>query len=781
MEAHRVNDTDHHGVNRPWRRKARWLLADLPLACLMAVALCIVLTLVVLNGRLISVPDQYLGAVRSSLKDAVPGFEVTFQSADIGLDNALHPRVVLRDVALTPIEGDTLLGLKSVDITLDGSSILRGQAKPAAVAFAGGLIEMQRDATGDFNLGMQSGSGSFQANSLADVFDQVEAAFDVPAFDTLTSVLINGLTLRYSDLRARENWTFDGGRFQVSRAADGTSLRMRTDLALLTGAGVPATLAVSYRRDGTQAATLTADLDGVSARDIAGQSPALAWLALVDAPISGSLRTQIDPAKQSPLFATLNFGQGELLPDANENRFKFSQAKTYFTYDPTDARLDIHTLNISSDWGELEAQGYALIRGDEYIVSAVSDVLQIASRGAMRVALPVRTAGVDLRASLDPVRIDIGQAFANIHDSSIHASGVMFDDAGVWRQNIDLTADVLPLSDVLKYWPETTAPKLRGWVTQNITQGTLLDVAAGLRSATGQSPQTYATFGFKDAEFRYMKDLPVVRNGRGHGSVIGKTVDLMLTAGAIDFQDKGMLQVAGSAMHLPDVSIRPNFARFDVKLDGPLSALLTGLDRKPFHVFSRTGRSPDVGSGWATADIAVAMPLRRGLKPDEIIYEASGTVRNFKSNVLVPGQILTAQRLAVRASGQGVSIAGPATIGAVSGDVRWSTIKGVSGSEVSANLRVNDAGLRQFNIKLPAGTLRGATSADVKIVLKPERAPAFNISSNLQGLGISIPALGWRKSADQNGNFMIRGMFAKTPTVERFALQARGLSVDGTL
>ncbi len=62
-----------------------------------------------------------------------------------------------------------------------------------------------------------------------------------------------------------------------------------------------------------------------------------------------------------------------------------------------------------------------------------------------------------------------------------------------------------------------------------------------------------------------------------------------------------------------------------------------------------------------------------------------------------------------------------------------------------------------FGIDLPAGYLGGSAPSTLALVLEKGQRMTYEISSELRGLGLSVPALGWEKPRGQGGSLTIAG------------------------
>jgi hypothetical protein len=60
-------------------------------------------------------------------------------------------------------------------------------------------------------------------------------------------------------------------------------------------------------------------------------------------------------------------------------------------------------------------------------------------------------------------------------------------------------------------------------------------------------------------------------------------------------------------------------------------------------------------------------------------------------------------------------------------------------------------------------------------------APAFRLTSDLSGLTLALPQVGWRKGAETSGRLEVEGRLGPAPEVTRLLLDAPGLTAEGRL
>ncbi len=718
--------------------------------------------------------------VTERLQQAAGDNQLTFQSAEIGLSDGLHPRVVLRGAALADSEGAPILDVATVDLSLDFESIIFGQAHPRHIYFSGGLIDLVKNRDGSFDLGFQTDDAAVQSTDIQGFLAQMNAGLSHDAMTRLVAAQVDGLTVRYTDHQSNRSWTFDGGRFTLDRNRNG-QVQTRLDLAVLTGRGDPATLAFSLDQTAVDRAAVTAHLDGIPAQDLAEQAPALQWLSLVDAPLSGSLRTELADGAAGPVNATLDFGQGQIrVSDDDADGISFSRAKTYFAYDPSQQRLDISEIALSSDNGAFEGQGYALLQDGQFIVHLGADQARLPSVAGVA---PIDVAGLimDLRLRPDPFKLEIGIAQAAIGTGHLKITGALEQVQGTINTHLDATIDAVDALSIIEHWPDDMRPRARGWFEKNITAGQLTDVVVGVRQRTGQDRRVFATFGFQDAAVGFLNALPPITDAQGHGSFDGQALTLSMVQGQVTTPDRGRVSVGGSTMTIPTFAVKPVIARFDLDIAGPIPAMLWAMDQRPFRLFSRNGRDFDLAEGTATVDLALAVPFKPKIEPSDVAYTVDATLTRVRSAVVVPNQTVTSDRLFLRADPRSTTLRGPVRVAGTSADITWQQKRGESASTLTAEAQVTDAVLRAFNVRLPQGMMRGTTQANIDLVLPRGGPIEFDISSTLVGAAVTIDGIGWSKPPSGRADFSVAGTLGATPSIDRIAVSAAGLQATGQM
>ena len=86
----------------------------------------------------------------------------------------------------------------------------------------------------------------------------------------------------------------------------------------------------------------------------------MAWLEILDAPISGAMRVEIDDeGNLGPLSATLQIDEGVIQPQEDFDGIPFESARSYLTYVPETNTIQFDELFVESPWVTAGAEGKA--------------------------------------------------------------------------------------------------------------------------------------------------------------------------------------------------------------------------------------------------------------------------------------------------------------------------------------------------------------------------------------------------------------------------------------
>jgi hypothetical protein len=337
----------------------------------------------------------------------------------------------------------------------------------------------------------------------------------------------------------------------------------------------------------------------------------------------------------------------------------------------------------------------------------------------------------------------------------------------------------------MELWPEDVAAPTRNWIAQNIKSGELHDLDLAVRGGDNQKINTFFSFNFDDAVVQFLKTMPPITKAKGHANMLSNRFVAAINSGQVVAPQGGAVDVSGSAFIIPDVADKGN-VRGEVELvtKSTITAALSLLNQPKLEVMDKAGLPVTLADGRANLTGQITIPFKTGLTFEEVKYSAKGDLLALKADGLVPDKTIASEAMQIEANNTNVRIWGKGRIGAVPFDAAWSQEIGTGqagNSVVEGTIELSERLIDEFNVGLPSGTVSGAGQAALTLQLAKNAPPAISLSSNLRGVQMSVPALGWRKSANSVGNLTITGRLGGRPIVDDLILEAPGLTARGTI
>ena len=774
-------------------------------------------------GRPISLPVWAVAEVEArlnrALADALPDGALSVGGIEITLGDDWVPHLVLEDLRLLQSGGQTLLTLPETYLNLDPSGLLEGQVRAQSLRIVGARIAIRRDRDGHFDLALGQGHGP-KIDSLAALFATLDHAFALPALTHLHTVQAEALTLSLTDLRAGKTWEVGDGHLTLENRD--TDLAAQLSLTLVAGGSTPAqAVFTAIAAKGAGTARVSAQVDRVAARDLAAQTPLLSWLGVLDAPISGRIAAVIDVHGITSLDGRLDIAAGALQPSAKTTPIPFDHASLGLGYDPDAGRILLTDLSVQSRTLRLTTKGqaYMVNEAGQTIAGALSgrrpaaflgqievSDLSVDPEGLFQAPVQFSQGAVDVRLRLDPFTLDIGQLSLSDHGEHLGLSGQIAADADGWRAAIDLTLNQISRDRLLALWPLRLVSGTRSWVANNIRNADLSDLRASVRIAPGTEPRAELSYDFTNAQLQFMQKMPPVTGADGYATIQGKTYTLVMSRGQVTPPQGGSLDISGSVFAVPDITKIPAVANIDFHMTGPLTATLSLLDQPPFLYLQKAGEPVDLGTGAATVSAQVSFPLKGRVMPWDVAFKVAAEVKDFASDKLVKNHLVTAPLLKIAANPKGMTIAGKGAIGKVPFDgtlaqdfpVQVPTPQELAAQDVvpqgvlitppaiaappgvvTGQATLSQDAVTEFGLGLPRGMVAGQAQADVTLTL-PKGAPGrLHLTSNLVGMTVAIPDLGYKKPAGTAGKLDAEVRLGTPPEVTSLAISGAGLQAHG--
>lgn len=745
-----------------------------------------------LTGKVIPAPRWVVERVEGRANAALAGVASTrVGGVELVVDRNFVPHVRLRAVEIFAPGGRRLAVLPDLRATLKGQPILRGRLEPRSLSITGARIALRRLADGSLDVALgQEGAGAPTSLEPAEIVGAIDRAFEAPVLGGIETITIEGLDLTLRDDRLARRWTAAGGWLALGQDEGELSI----DLGFaLEEAGQPKGRAeIAYASvKGSPEAAVSMRVTDVSARDLAAQSPALAWLGALDAPISGALRTGIAAdGTYAGLDGTLEIGAGALQPTADTRPVRFDRVRLDLSYDPATAALEFSDIVVDGPALKVRASAKAWLKdfAGAFPTSLVGQIdisdLKADPDGVFADPVAINQGALDFRMALDPFRLDLGQLVLVDGGRRITARGHFAAEPEGWAVALDAGMDEITSARLLALWPLAAVPKTRAWLEENVATSDLFDVNAAFRLAPGSEPRFHLGWEFRDTEVRVIRTLPPIEDGAGHATIDNYHYSLVVDRGHVTSPMGGAIDVAGSVMSIDDLRIKPAPARFTLKTESTITGALSLLDEKPFEFLTKAGRPVDLAEGRARATAVLDLTLTRKIRPEDVDYQVTAELLDVRSDRIAPGRVLTAGRLQLRADRTGLEVWGPAMLSEVPMEVRWRqgfapADKGRS--RVEGTMELSPRALDALGVALPDGSVAGSGKGAITLDLAAGKPAAFELRSDLVGLALRIPEIGWMKEAATGGEFTLQGALGAPPRIDRLELSAAGLEARGAV
>ncbi|MCI2398495.1 DUF3971 domain-containing protein [Aliiroseovarius subalbicans] len=767
-------------------RRLHWHLGFWMLLSIALMALFLVLSSMSLTGRVITTPDWVRDRVEDQLNARLGHASISLERVELGVTPKGRPNVRFVNVGIRDNTGLEVAQLNGVEGGIKPGPLLRGRLEPSKLYLSGAQVTLRRRANGEFDLSFGQAGGA--SGDLASVLDAIDGVFTDGPLSKADSIDADQLTITLEDARSGRLWQVTDGRLQLEQTDKVVDITVSFDVFNQTEELAETVLGFRSAK-GSSEASLGATFRNAAAADIAAQSPVLAFLAVVDAPISGALRTAIDAeGNLSDLVGTLEIGTGALSPAPGARPVKFDGGKVYLDYDPIADRVDFTEISVTSELGMARGEGHAYLR--DYANGWPGSLLgqftitraQLNPRGWFETPVELKQGAVDFRLRLDPFTVDIGQLVARHRDTTFRGSGEISADRDGWWLALDATADRLQRDQVLALWPTTLSPKPRTWVAENVIAGTAHDAHVAFRMVPDQAPHISVGAALQGATVRPVKAMVLIEDMSGYLSIEDQTFTAVAEGGYLTAPSGDRVAVAGTSFTIPHMPAKPTPAVARLAVSGPVRGVLSVLDAKPFEIFKDGDFGPDLATGQAVATGRLNIEMQEQMDPKDIRFDVVAELHDLRSDKLIPDRVLVAPSAKVHVTHDGIEISGDGRVGSVAAGGSWRMGMGAKAedrSQLDGWVELSQTFLDEFNIGLPDGTVAGKGIGRITLDLPKSGAPAFRLQSDLNRLQLSASALGWSKPANLTGSLEVEGVLGEVARIDRIAFDAPGLSATG--
>ncbi|MEL7397177.1 MAG: DUF3971 domain-containing protein [Pseudomonadota bacterium] len=775
---------------KPRRKRLKTLGIRFVATCVLLSAVAVIAVLSLVGTRL-AAPDWVRSHLTTKINADLSGLSLDVAEVSILLQDNWVPEISMQGVVIADDIGTPLIKLSDVQGTADLSELLRGRMRPGSIRVSGVQILVRRAADGQINLQLGSTGGALQrATTPAAIVEQIDTTFMRPHFASLDRFSVDNLTLRYEDARAGQAWNVDGGQIEILRDED--AIEVTADLTLLGNRAFATSMGLAYRSEiGSSAADLSITFDDMPSSDIAGQSPALSWLDTLDAPISGGLSMQVDQdGNLGPLAADLDISAGTLSPNETARPIAFEHAGADLTYDPATQVITFDALELDSKWVSTRIEGKTRLEGmadgwpDALTSQFRATSFQTNPAGIYDAPIALDAATLDMALSLDPFTVRLGEMAITDQGRLIRVTAdIAAKDTG-WDVAASAHVPEIAPERLLELWPTTLKPKTRNWITSNVQDVDLQNIQFVMRSEPDSKPDIFLGFDFDNLVSSYIKNVPIIENGRGTASIQDHAFVISAHAGTVTPPQGGQIDISGSSFEIEDIRERGGLGVVRLETDSTVTAALSLLNSGPFGFIDKAGQSVTLADGRSELIGNMSFAVVDNLTPADVDFTMSGELTDVRSNTLIKDRTLASSRIVVAANPDGMSLTGPGRLGQVpfEGQLIMPFAPGSNGrADVEGWIELSERFLEEFNIGLPPGSVSGAGRGTLELALERDTPPKFTLTSDLAGLALQFAPLDWGISADETGELTVSGLLGAPPSLDTLSLNAGGLRANGSV
>jgi hypothetical protein len=728
----------------------------------------------------IAAPDWVRDRVDQGLDRAFAGADVAYQGLEFRLDSDGRPQVSVRNMVVRDTDGRMLAEFFEASAALSMQGLLRGVVQPKRVTLSGAVVDVRRGPSGRIELGLgeglqYQGSGTTQG---------IEALLALPVAQELETLAVDNVTLRYEDLRAKRSWTVDGGRLNMTVGPG--EVTMRGDLALLSGRASVATLEANATLNrASREFGFGLAFSDMPSTDLASQSPALAWLGILDAPISGAMRGGFDSQGQLlPVSATLQIGAGALQPEDGTRAIGFRSAGVYLAYDPQDGELRFDEVALDSDLLRAQASGVTrLTLAENGLPDRFEGAFDLTNlTGPEGEVWPAEVSLDRGRMAFDmqlaPFRLHLSEARLEKGDLAFDLQGDVQGQADGWSMVLNGQTQLLPHDSLIQFWPPQAMTPTRDWLAANIRDAVYHDLTVGVQAAPGQRAQVTLDTRFAEAEIRYAPTMTAAKQVSGELQIADNGLTVAADTGVIAPITGRGLNAAGTEFRIPAFAWADTMGEVSLRAQGPLPAALALLAEIP-GLARDDAYLRDLGEGMVSLSGSLTLPVGRVPLAQDYDYSIDAVLTGVRSTSILRDLELTSDTLTVRATPDGVQVRGPARLGDVVADVTWTSGGAGNGSAVDATVTLSQAFAEEFNLGLPEGTVSGQSPAALQVDMPQDGPPQFTLTSDLKGLGLGLPFINWAKPSADAGLLEVSGQVTEPVVVDRLSIDAAGFVAEG--
>jgi len=767
---------------RPRRKVLKVCLRYFVILAMMPVVFAFVAALMLI-GQDVTAPSWVAERIEQRAEAVLDGGQINFEEITVNLGTDFHPRVRMEDVTLFDQTGNQVLTIENLSGLLSPRGvILERKALLQDVILTGLDLNLRRDADGNFSISFGEDRKAIAIDDTIEaVFAQLDAAFDFPALEALENLRLSKFAVTFTDEKTGIEWI--GNSKDLLLNLEGDERQLSTDVAIESETSQnPATLSLKYvSKKISSEARLAVDVKANSGSDLAEVLPQFEQLSTINAATTVSLSVVVDEVGQiAPITAKLKLGEGEVALSGDLDPIAISGMSATVIRDPDKGHIEVQELVLASDRLSMTGQGRVTLDPDHgHFGQFQFQDISVLIPEEFDTPLRIDQAYADLRVRTQPLRLDLGVLSFQAGELSVQSSGYFETGEAGWTAALDLHAPQASRAEVLDYWPLERAKGARRWLSNNLKSAQAEEVHGAFRFAHDHTPRFSLGFGFSDAELSIFKDAPHIHDARGYASFDEGSFGLIMTDGFIPAAQGGRIDVAGSSINIEKLRQKHGPMSINLEANSSLTAVLSVLNQSPVRAMDKAGLPVDVADARSILSGTITFPRVNQVPPDQVRFDFDADLSRVVSRNLVPNRTLRSSGLVVAVNNSGLEITGPARFDDVPLTGTYKQVFGESEARLQAVVEISPDALTALDIDLPRGTVSGRGQGTLDLSISREQPPEFLLTSDLRGLRVAVPPVGWSKPPNATGELRVEGRLGDRPEVTDLQISGGGLSARG--
>ena len=688
-----------------------------------------------------------------------------FDRIQISLDEKFKPKIIATDVTIFDDPNNLpFLEISKIELGLSLESFLSGKFSLSTVSADGLIVGVIRNSSGVYSLKLGDSLLSSSGDSdLVALTTTVKNSLQRESFSNLESFTVTSMTVQYDDQKASKLWVVDGARIEIKKDLD--NIFLRGDCAFLMGGADISTLQINYETNlNSDDGNLGILFDDFPSKEIASQSPALSWLNVIEAPISGAFRTKIgSDLDVREISASLKIGQGVLRADDKSKPLRFDNANVYFSYDRPSDVINFEEININSTDLNATLAGFVRLGVDQnektyYVGTLKANTLETNPLEIYQD--PLKFEEVEIEFKLEPEPFQLEVSHLSVKDSArnlvIWATGQVISGRSGWEVFSEVKSDRANSGDIIAYWPPKFKKNGRLWLEKNVSNANLNNLYAAVTFGSNIKPKVAMGYSFSNANINLVEGFPPLEQAAGKYSFYDRRFSIDLSSGYVGGK-LDRLDLSGSNLIVNNTEIKPYPAQINLNSAGSLATLPSLFDFADDYGFAQQQNT----DGDIKLNGILKLPLKTKISSDDVKYKLFGVLENIKiRDERFPFDIHS-PKLAFKINEGSLQLSGPLSIGEISFDARFISGFGAQRAKISPRLEgkfsLSENIIEDLQLGVSKNWFSGSALASVIMDFPSDGDATFRLTSDLKGLEVQIPEVGLLKNKKASSSFEVTG------------------------